>query len=104
MDTKTEIIEKILDGFDFHAVYNYTEHVKYEFFDGSKYRRPSIDDLKDTARKLLEKVYGDNEMTNYIIAYGTCNFEASKTADGLLSLRYYIAESDLDLEDFFSNF
>ena len=86
----TEIINAVIDNFDFETVHKFLELGGEVWTIGDEQRIPSIDDLKDEARMLLEMVvdrFGSRMERNY--------FKACTTDNGNLTLNYIMSSATM---------
>lgn len=68
-------IDEILDNFDFEKVREVMIFLNWKWFFSSGYRIPTVDEIKDSAIKLLNEV-ASNKNKTYSVATG--GFKASK--------------------------
>ena len=89
-----EIVDKILDEFDFESVKKTMDALEWVYFD-SPDKTISISELRKTARKILKEVYDVPDSPIYTI--GTGGFEATRYMDEgstskYLSLKFVVSE------------
>lgn len=85
MKTKKKI-KKILKNFDFEKVHNVMAHLNWTWYDTDG-KVPSIDQLKELAKKLLYHVAEEERF--YSSATG--GFKATKYENGTLELEFILA-------------
>ena len=86
MKTKKKI-KKILKHFDFDQVHNVMEHLNWGWKDTDG-KVPSIDQLKDLAKRLLNGVSEKDEF--YSLATG--GLKATKYENGTLELEFIVTD------------
>lgn len=86
MKTKKKI-KKILKNFDFDRVHDVMEHLNWGWKDTDG-KVPSIDQLKELAKKLLNEVSEKDEFYNI----STGGFRAFKYENGSLELEFVLTD------------
>ena len=86
MKTKKKI-KKILKNFNFEQVHDVMEHLNWSWRDTDG-KAPSIDQLKDLAKRLLNSVSEKDEFYNI----STGGFRALKYGNGSLELEFVVTD------------
>lgn len=84
--SKQDLIDEILDQFDFDKVKQVMDALQWEWSMGSGSRVPEIPEMRKTARRLLKEVV-EKPPYNYSATGG---FHVEKDADGFLELRFEV--------------
>lgn len=84
--SKQDLIDEILDEFDFDKVKQVMDALQWEWSMDSGSRVPEIPEMRKFARRLLKEVV---EKPPYYYS-GTGGFHAEKGADGFLELRFEV--------------
>lgn len=88
-EKKNELIDEVMDDFDFHKVQKCMEALEWTYHDSEEIP-PPIPDLRKTARRLLRSVLNEK-----IVCCATGGFVATYY-DNILSLRFEVESFDLD--------
>jgi hypothetical protein len=86
----TELIDEILDEFDFEVVYRTMKALDWTWY--GSVESPTIGDLRRQARKLLQELLRNNHC-----CVGTGGLFAYKE-DGLVGLRFEVAKFEVEKE------
>lgn len=70
MEQTLSKIEKVIDGFDFESVQQHMAEKNWKWYNNGKHDVPTVDDIKSTARYLLEKAYFDSSETSRVSTGG----------------------------------
>lgn len=90
--SKEKHIECILENFDFVKVYNVMYNLGWTWYDSDN--TPTINRLKESAKKLLEDVYNYDTDDVYYLSSG--GFKATKK-DNFLELEFVIEDTESDI-------
>ena len=94
-----KIINRIIKEFNFSKVRNVMQHLDWKWaFSKSKNRIPTIAEMKNVARHLLERAANDSKLSSYNACGG---FEANKEDDYWFSLTFVVTEWSESGEDEF---
>jgi hypothetical protein len=85
--SKQELIDEILDQFDFDKVKQVMDALQWEWSMESGSHVPDIPEMRKLARRLLKQVAGKSPYDYYAATGGFC---VEKDADGFLELRFEV--------------
>lgn len=98
--TLEDLIEPCLQYFDFERVHKAMALLKWWWLTGDGPDRvPTAEHIKESARKLLQKVCEAEKKEDETIVIGSGGLLAKRYSDGIC-LQFVLAESDVYLDDF----
>lgn len=88
-ELRDRMIEDVMCEFDFEKVHAFMVINEEKFYEGGNYYTPTVDDVKQVARGLLEDAFDTHQREPDFISTSVYNFTAEVTAeDGILELYY----------------
>ena len=99
-ELRDRMIEKIMSEFEFEKVHAFMVINGEEFYEGGKCFTPTVNDVKQVARGLLEDAFDSYQKDPEFISTSVYNFTAEVTAnDGILELYYRPFSSGVCADD-----
>ena len=89
-ELKDKMINEIMSEFEFEKVHAFMVINGETFYEDGKRYTPTVEDLREVARKLLEDAFDTHQREPDFISTSVYNFTAEVTAeDGILELYYH---------------
>ena len=99
-ELRDRMIDEVMSEFDFEKVHAFMVINGETFYENGKRYTPTVDDVKQVARKLLEDAFDSYQKDPEFISTSVYNFTAEVTGeDGILELYYHPFHSSSYADD-----
>lgn len=99
-ELRGRMINEIMSEFEFEKVHAFMVINEEKFYEGGNYYTPTVDDVKQVARGLLEDAFDTHQREPDFISTSVYNFTAEVTGeDGILALYYHPFHSSSYADD-----